>query len=134
MTYAKSRNNGYRRYPKRHRKVDPDAPPVKPLAVGEILQSLKTTSDLGKRLQQAEIWARWPELAGPQLAAHGFPKTIRDNMLYIEADSPVWMNRFAYEKWGLIKRINRLAGRELVSDVFISLKSDDNDRTAQHGV
>ncbi|MBX7256339.1 MAG: DUF721 domain-containing protein [Candidatus Hydrogenedentes bacterium] len=134
MNDKKTRKNGYRAYPKRRRKVDPDAPPIKPLAVGDILKNLKASSDLGKRLQQAEIWARWPELAGPNLAAHGFPKTIRDNMLYIEADSPVWMNRFAYEKWGLLKRINKLAGREVVSDVFITLKNEDSDPSAQHGV
>ena len=95
-----------------------------PAAVGAILDGLKLTTALGIQLQQAEIWNRWPEIAGHYLATHGHPKSIRDNTLYIEADSAVWMNKFAYQKWDLLKRINRISGRELVSDLFILLKGE----------
>lgn len=96
-----------------------------PEKIGKILDSLKETSDLGKQLEQAKIWDRWNDLAGQNLAPHGEPKTIRDTTLFVEVDSPVWMHKYAFRKWDILKRINRMAGHELVSDIFVVLKPDD---------
>lgn len=96
-----------------------------PEGVGDILARMKKTTKLGLNLEQAAIWTHWEEIAGPYLAAHGRPRTVREGQLRIEADSAVWMHRFAYRKWSIIKRINRMAGRELVHDIFIELIPDD---------
>ncbi len=96
-----------------------------PVEVGKILDKIKATTALGKQLEQARIWDRWNELAGGHLAAHGEPKTIREGTLYVEVDSPVWMHRYAYRKWDILKRINRMAGEELVSDLFVVLRADE---------
>lgn len=92
-------------------------------SAGEILERLKKSSNLGQQLEQARIWERWPEVAG-SLAAHGMPRHIRKNVLTIEVDSPVWMHKYAYRKWDLIARINRMAGHELVHDVFLKLREE----------
>ncbi len=94
-------------------------------SVGDILGQLKKNSSLGQQLEQAQIWERWPELAGPRLAAYGKPHHIRNGVLTVEAENPVWMHRFAYHKWKIIRRINRLAQRELVHDIFVRLAEDD---------
>lgn len=105
-----------------------------PAGVGEILESLKAKTRLGKQLRQAQIWERWPELAGQYLCGHGHPQTVKDQTLYIEAYSPVWMNKFAYYKWDIIRRINQMAGHELVSDIFILLGEDVPSPPSQDGV
>ncbi|MCL4691994.1 MAG: DUF721 domain-containing protein [Candidatus Hydrogenedentes bacterium] len=105
-----------------------------PTGVGEIIASLKKKSRLGKQLEQAQIWERWPELAGQYLCGHGHPQTVKDQTLYIEAYSPVWMNKFAYYKWDIIRRINQMAGQELVSDIFILLGDDSPAPPSQDGV
>lgn len=92
--------------------------------IGDILKSLKKKTKLGQMLENAEIWAHWPELAGPHLAEHAQPRTIKEGVLRIEVDSAVWMHKFNYHKWAIIKRINRMAGKELVHDVFIELIPD----------
>ena len=96
-----------------------------PEGVGDILARMKKSSKLGLSLEQAEIWSHWEEIAGPHLAAHGRPRAVREGQLRIEADSAVWMHRFAYRKWGIIKKINRMAGKELVHDIFVELIPDD---------
>lgn len=101
----------------------------KPQSVSEILDGLKRTTELGTHLERARIWEQWNEIAGPALAQHGQPKTIRENTLYIEAESPVWMHRFAFKKWALLRRINRIAGKELVSDIFLLLAPEAEDGT-----
>jgi predicted nucleic acid-binding Zn ribbon protein len=96
-----------------------------PTGVGDILKALKKRTKLGRMLENAQIWEHWPELAGEPLASHARPRTVKDGQLRIEADSAVWMHKFNYHKWKIIKRINRMAGKELVSDVFIELIPDD---------
>jgi hypothetical protein len=44
--------------------------------------------------------------------------------LRIEVDSAVWMHKINYRKWQILKRINRMARKELVSDIYIVLIAD----------
>ncbi len=105
--------------------------PARPRRVSEVIEQLKRTTSLGDRLEQARIWSEWPTVAGPDLFEHGRPVTVRDNTLVIEAESSVWMHKFAYKKWTILNRINRLAKRELVSDIFIQLMPDAETRGEQ---
>ncbi len=101
--------------------------PKGPESVGDILAKLAKDSELGKTLEHARIWDQWSELAGPKLAAHGRPRAIKDKTLYVEADSPVWMHKFAYHKWGILKRIHNMLCADLVTDLFILLREDEED-------
>lgn len=101
--------------------------PKGPESVGDILAKLAKTSELGKNLEHAQIWDRWAEVAGPKLADHGRPKAIKDKTLYIEADTPVWMHKFAYHKWDILKRIHHMLCADLIADIFILLRADEED-------
>jgi len=105
-----------------------------PSSIQDVLAQLKRETELGRQLELAQIWSRWPEIAGPDLMEHGRPHGIRDNTLYIEADSPVWMHTFAFQKWRLIGRINRMAGHELISDIFLVLSEGEEPADSQDGV
>lgn len=100
-----------------------------PAKLGDILSSLTKTTNLGKQLEQAEIWEHWPELAGSYLAEHGRPARIKDNVLHIEVDSPVWMHKYAFRKWDIIKRVNLMARCELVSDLFLALEPEKEEES-----
>ena len=105
-----------------------------PTSIQDVLAQLARETELGRQLEQAQIWSRWPEIAGPRLFEHGRPHGIRDNVLFIEADSPVWMHKFAYRKWDLIRRINNIAGHELISDIFLVLSDDVQGDVSQDDV
>jgi predicted nucleic acid-binding Zn ribbon protein len=96
----------------------------KPTGINEILNTLKKTTALGKNLEQAEIWTHWTKLVGKELSEHGRPQSFKDKQLRIEVDSAVWMHRFTYKKWAIIKRINRMARKKLVDDIFLVLLGD----------
>ncbi len=115
-----------KRKPKRQRTRAKNNPGEKRKLTGvsDILSELRKSTPLGKNLDQAEIWTRWPELVGPKLCAHCRPKNIKDQLLRVEADSAVWMHRISYLKWNLVRRINLMAGKELISDIFIVLIQD----------
>jgi len=102
-----------------------------PAGIGDILKKMVQTTSLGKELEKARIVESWADVAGPYLSQHGRPATIKDGTLTIDADSPVWMHKYSYRKWDIIRRANRLAGKELISDVFVRLAPDDNDRETE---
>ncbi|MCX5772414.1 MAG: DUF721 domain-containing protein [Candidatus Hydrogenedentes bacterium] len=97
----------------------------KPTRVGDILKGLVRNTDLGKKMDQARIWSEWPGIAGSALAQHGRPHAVKDQTLIIEVDSTVWMNRYAYYKWDILKRVNRLFNREIISDIYILLTPEE---------
>ena len=96
-----------------------------PSPISDVLQTLKKSSKLGLQLEQAQIWERWPELAGPKLAVRGNPVTIKDATLFIQAESAAWVHRFSIHKWDILKRVNQMAGKELITDVYVSLQPDE---------
>ena len=104
--------------------------PEGPESVGDILAKLAKSSELGKNLEHARIWEQWDIVAGPKLAGHGRPKAVKDKTLYVEADSPVWMHKFAYHKWDILKRIHNMLCADLVTDLFILLKADDEEENS----
>jgi hypothetical protein len=99
----------------------------KPTGVGDILASLKKSTPLGKRLKEAQIWQQWPSLAGARLCTHGHPVVVKDKTLHVEAYSAVWVSKFAYFKWSIIGRVNRMAGQELINDIYVTLAQDDGE-------
>lgn len=99
--------------------------------IADILESLKGASALGRNLEEAKIWERWPDLAGMDFMPHGRPLGVRDGMLIIEVDSAVWMHKFAYIKRDLVRRINRMLGRDLVTEIHLTLTEDEKLRNPQ---
>lgn len=99
--------------------------PKKPAGVGDILESLKASTELGRQLEEAKIWEQWPEMAGESLMIHGRPLGIKDGCLAIEVDSAVWMHKYAYSKNKILDRINELLGQVLVTDIFLRLSLEE---------
>ncbi len=99
---------------------------TRPEHIGDILAAMQKKSALGKHLEHAQIWEQWERLAGAHLAKHSRPHSVKDRQLRVLVESPVWMHKLSYLKWDLLRRINRMAGKELVSDIFMALASDED--------
>jgi predicted nucleic acid-binding Zn ribbon protein len=95
--------------------------------INEILGRLKEQSLLGKQLELSLIWEQWEQIAGPALSKHGTPYAVDEGQLRVRVDSPVWMHKYAYHKWRIIKEINRRARKELISDLFVTLLPEDEE-------
>ncbi|MDP7639024.1 MAG: DUF721 domain-containing protein [Candidatus Hydrogenedentes bacterium] len=104
---------------------------TKPKAIGEILASLKESGKLSEHFEYARIWERWPEVVGSRLMPYGRPLRVRDKRLTIEIDGAVWMHRFSYRTREIIAGANRVAGREIVTDVFLVLAGEGQDQGPQ---
>lgn len=96
-----------------------------PQKIGDIIEALKSSSELGKQLEQARIWEQWDSLVGKEFCAHATPVSIQDDVLRVELDSAVWMHKFSYSKSDLIARINSILEHISIVDIFITLKIDE---------
>lgn len=101
--------------------------------IDDILQSMQKTTKLGKQLDHAKIWERWPDLVGNPYYHHCRPLDVRDGCLRIEVDSSVWMHRLGFRRWEIIKAVNRMAKKKLLSDVFLILMNEDGDEDPGKG-
>lgn len=105
-----------------------------PKAIGEILAALKANGELSEHFEHARIWERWPEVVGARLMPYGRPLRIREKKLTIEIDGAVWMHRFSYRTRKIIAEANRVAGREIVTDIFLVLAEEEQDQGPQDSV
>ena len=99
-----------------------------PEHIGDILKHMQATTPLGLTLEHARIWENWTQLAGEHLAKHCRPHSVQDGQLRIMTDSTVWMHKISYVKWDLLRRINLMAKKELISDIFFLLDSDEPEK------
>lgn len=106
---------------------------IKPEGIGDIIEAMKTSGSLGRNLQEARIWERWPEIVGPKLMPYGQPLGVRDETLFIQVESAVWMHKFSYQKPYIIQQVNKLVGHDLVSEIFLTLDPDDKAKPPEEG-
>jgi len=98
-----------------------------PQNISDILKELKATTQLGQRLEEAQIWEHWTAIAGPELAPHATPVGVKDGTLVIALESSVWMHKFSYRKSEIIDRANEYLTQDKLSEVFLRLKEDLED-------
>ena len=96
-----------------------------PKPLDDILDALKRSGPLSKSFEEARLWERWPEVAGPVLMPHGRPLGIRNGTLTIEIDSAVWMHKFSYHKGDILKGAHAVLGHSDVSDLFFVLAEEE---------
>ena len=74
---------------------------------------------LDDALSAGTLWKRWVEVVGPDVAAHAEPTSLRDGVLRVRADSPVWAHEIGYLTAEIKKRANETLGREAVAEVRV---------------
>lgn len=95
--------------------------------IDQIIGKMIKATPLGKHLEHALIWEHWPRIVGEALAPHCHPVTVAEMRLCIEADSAVAMHKIALQKWPIVRRVNTMAQKELINDVYVALLGDGDE-------
>ncbi|MCA9786337.1 MAG: DUF721 domain-containing protein [Calditrichaeota bacterium] len=101
--------------PRRHRR-DLDHVERKPQALDSVLGGL-FDRHTRKRLEDALLLKRWPELVGDDIARNTEALRIEGGVLLLRVSHPVWRSELAGLKAELIDKLNTAAGREAVRDI-----------------
>ena len=63
-----------------------------------------------------DLYRRWPEVAGPELAPHTRPLGVRDG------DDPAWSTAVRFAEAALLTRLGAVLGSEAVSAVEVRVR------------
>jgi predicted nucleic acid-binding Zn ribbon protein len=72
-----------------------------------------------RRAAVGGVFGNWPEIVGPQLAAHARPGSFDDGELVIEADSSAWATQVRLLTPQLLKRLAEELGADTVRKVRV---------------
>lgn len=68
-------------------------------------------------IEAGRVFALWPEIVGPAIAAHSVPRTLRQGVLFVEVSSAAWANELNMLKPKILKSIEQKLGPGRVKDV-----------------
>ena len=94
-------------------------PEKDPAPLRGLLGSAASGYGLDDALSAGTLWKRWVEVVGPDVAARAEPTSLRDGVLRVRADSPVWAHEIGYLTAEIKRRANDTLGRPAVTEVKV---------------
>ncbi len=68
-----------------------------------------------------EIWARWTDIVGGELAKRTYPRALHGRTLLLAVASSAWMNELVFLKRSILERLAEEVGPNLVKDIRLVL-------------
>jgi predicted nucleic acid-binding Zn ribbon protein len=75
-----------------------------PTPLSEPLAEVRAELGLPAPDAVARLRAAWPEVVGPDVAAHSRIRTLRDGTLTVAVDAPAWATTLRYQHADLVAR------------------------------
>ncbi len=74
-----------------------------------------------QRETHPELWARWIDIVGPDLATRAIPIRLRGRTLLVAVGTSAWMQELTYLKPTILKKIHQEIGPSIVRDIHLRL-------------
>lgn len=81
-----------------------------PQQLGAVLKRWVAQAGVGADLTKAQVFGRWPEIVGPDIADHCRPVSLVDGELVLQAESTAWATQLRLLAPAVVKRINQELG------------------------
>lgn len=85
-----------------------------PLGLGSVVQRMVADRGWSSPVAVGSVMARWPELVGPEVAAHCSPDSFEDTTLRVRCDSTAWATQLRLLSTALLDRFARELGPDVV--------------------
>ena len=73
---------------------------------------------LEQRLRESQVSFQWPEIVGTEVAHHAQPVSLRNGLLVVAVDHPVWLQELSrYHKPLLLQKVQQRVGKKAVRDI-----------------
>jgi predicted nucleic acid-binding Zn ribbon protein len=69
-----------------------------------------------------DLYRRWPEVAGPELAPHTRPLGVRDGVVVVAVDDPAWSTAVRFAEAALVARLAAVLQSDAVSGVEVRVR------------
>lgn len=74
-------------------------------------------SRLTEGLEAYSLLMQWKTLVGEVLAEHAKPVRVKNGILYVEVDDPVWLSQIKYMKGGILSKVDREIKEGAIKDL-----------------
>jgi predicted nucleic acid-binding Zn ribbon protein len=62
----------------------------------------------------------WSKVVGPFIASHTIDLSIKNHVLFVCVDSDALRNELSYSKSLLLKNLNEIVGRDILSEIVLN--------------
>jgi len=93
------------------------APPKDFSAFGEVLGGIRLPKQVKEHLRSHEIWARWRDIVGPELARLTLPVELKQKVLEIQVAHQAWAQQLQFLKPSILAKIKGLCRNCEVKDL-----------------
>ena len=104
------------------RRWRPDEEPPGPRKVGDALDRLSRDLGLPSAGATARLVQAWPEVVGEAVAAHTSPRWVRDGVLSLAVDDPVWAAQLRWLEADLLARVAEVTGPGVVERISLHVR------------
>jgi len=91
---------------------------VKPL--GDLIKEFYELHRGADYLDEVKVVNSWPKVVGPFIASHTIDLYIKNGVFFVRVDSDALRNELNYSKSLLLKNLNELAGKEVVTEIVLN--------------
>lgn len=92
-----------------------------PADIRSLLVELADRFGIPEALETVRVFSAWERIVGDQVASRCEPVMIKDGVLKVRASSAAWASELRYLSSDIARRVNQELGREMISEVVISL-------------
>jgi len=85
---------------------------------GSILQQLFNSQGMEQKFREYRAWEVWEKVVGPQIASHARPLRLREGVLEVRVDQPIWMQQLRLMAPEILQKLNRALGEELIRELY----------------
>jgi len=85
---------------------------------GSILQQLLNAQGMEQKFREYRAWEVWEKVVGPQIAGHARPLRLREGVLEVRVDQPIWMQQLRLMAPEILQKLNRALGEELIRELY----------------
>ena len=88
-------------------------------AVSELLKKLLGDKGLDERLPRYQAWLVWDKIVGEQIAKRARPLRLREKILEVRVDNPVWMQQLQMMKPQILKKLHAQLPDCDIEDIYL---------------
>ena len=88
--------------------------------VGELVREFYELHKGPDYVDELKVINSWKKVVGPFIASHTIDLAIRNHVLYVRVDSDALRSELSYSKSLLLKNLNDLVGKEVVSEIVLN--------------
>lgn len=91
---------------------------VKP--IGDLIKEFYEQHRGSEYLDEVKAINSWPKVVGPFIASHTIDLSIKNHVLFVRVDSDALRNELNYSKSLLLKNLNNLLGKEILTEIVLN--------------